>query len=228
TGDNNTSLNATLDRFSARTLLALSNFTGNKQLTSDTESDISGKIAVTGIPNAMSGSADLQFGPGKLAGEPLQSMIAKATFNGPNVNIENVDVQLVAGHIVANGNFNTKSQIFDFQGKAEGINLARLAALSSRRNFPSVTGVADFSAHVTGNLSDKDLSAYQITFDGQGRDVTINGRGAGTVALTGRTENQQLNITFTSGVRRPPQVVAAQVNLASPNLAANVETTITN
>src|ERR1044071_2126634 len=228
TGDNNTSLNATLDRFSARTLLALSNFTGNKELTSDTESDISGKIAVTGIPNAMSGSADLQFGPGKLAGEPLQSMVAKATFNGPNVNIENVDVQLVAGHIVANGNFNTKSQVFDFQGKAEGINLARLAALASRRGLPAVTGVADFSAHVTGNLSANDLSVFQITFDGQGRDVTINGRGAGTVALTGRTENKQLNITFTTGVLGPPQVVAAQVNLASPNLAANVETTFTN
>ncbi len=226
--ENNTSLNATLDRFSARTLLALSNFTGNKQLTSDTVSDISGQITVTGIPNAMSGSADLRFGPGKLAGEPLESMLAKATFNGPNVNIESIDVRLVAGHIVASGNFNTKSQLFDFQGKAEGIQLARLTALANRPGFPSVTGVADFSAHVSGNLSGEDLSAYQITFDGQGRDVTINGRPAGTVALVGRTENQQLNITFTTGVLGPPQVVAAQVNLASPNLAANVETTFTN
>ena len=115
-GDNNTSLNATLDRFSARTLLALSNFSRNKQLTSDTQSDISGQIKVTGIPNAMSGSADLRFGPGKLAGEPLESMVARATFNGPNVNVENVDVKFVAGHIVANGNFNTKSSGIRFPG----------------------------------------------------------------------------------------------------------------
>src|SRR6201988_1511266 len=227
-GENNTSLNATLDRFSARTLLALSNFTRNQQLLSDTQSDISGKIQVSGIPNAMNGSADLQFGPGKLAGEPLQSMLARATFNGPNVNIENIDLRLVAGHITANGNFNTKSQIFDFQGKAEGIQLARLAALANRPGFPAVTGIADFTAHVSGNLSGEDLSAYQITFNGEGRDVTINGRPAGTVALVGKTENQQLNITFTTGVLGPPQVVAAQVNLASPNLAANVETTFTN
>ena len=70
----------------------------------------------------MSGSADLRFGPGKLAGEPLESMLAKATFNGPNVNIESVDVRLVAGHIVANGNLNTKTQAFDFKAMPKTFN----------------------------------------------------------------------------------------------------------
>jgi translocation and assembly module TamB len=155
-------------------------------------------------------------------------MSAKATFSGPNVNVESVDVQLVAGHIVASGNFNTKSKAFDFQGKAENIQLARLTALANRPGLPAVTGAADFTAHVTGDLSDQDFSAYQITFDGQGRDVTINGRAAGTVALTGRTENRQLNINFTTGILGPPQVVAAQINLASPALASSIETTFTN
>src|SRR5689334_785229 len=228
TGENNTSIEATLDRFSARNLLALSPLSGNKQLTSDTQSDLSGKLSVTGIPDAMSGSADLRFGPGRLAGEPLDGATAKATFNGPNVNVESVDVRLGAGHIVASGNFNTKSRAFDFQGRAESIQLARLTALANRPGLPSVTGVADFNAHVTGNLSDQDFSAYQITFDGQGSDVTINGRPAGTVALTGRTENRQLNINFTTGIFGPPQVVAAQINLASPALASTVETTFNN
>src|SRR6185369_9357492 len=219
---------ATLDRVSARTLLALSPLNSNKQLTSDTQSDISGQIKVSGIPDAMNGSADLRFSPGKLAGEPLDALTARATFNGPNVNIESVDVRLGAGHIVANGNFNTKSKAFDFQGRAESIQLARLTALANRPGLPSVTGIADFNAHVTGNLADQDFSAYQITFDGQGRDVTINGRSAGTLALTGRTENRQLNINFTTGIFGPPQVLAAQINLATPALASTVETTFTN
>jgi translocation and assembly module TamB len=226
-GENNMSVEATLDRFSARNLIALSPLRGNT-LTSDTQSDLSGKISVTGIPDAMSGSADLRFGPGRLGGEPLQGMTAKATFNGPNVNVESVDVQLVAGHIVASGNFNTKSKAFDFQGKAENIQLARLTALANRPGMPAVTGAADFNAHVSGSLADQDFSAYQITFDGQGRDVTINGRPAGTVALTGRTENRQLNINFTTGILGPPQVVAARINLASPGLASSIETTFTN
>jgi translocation and assembly module TamB len=228
TGENNTSIDATLDRFSAQSVLALSPFNRNKELTSGTQSDLSGRINIKGIPDAMSGSADLRFGPGRFGGEPLESATAKATFNGPNVNVESVDVRLVAGHIVANGNFNTKSKAFEFQGNAENFQLARLAALANRPGLPAVTGVADFTAHISGNLSEDDFRAYQVTFNGEGRDVTINGRPAGTVALVGKTENQQLNITFTTGVLGPPQVVAAQINLASPNLAANIETTFTN
>ena len=39
-------------------------------------------------------------------------------------------------------------------------------------------------------------------------------------ALTGRTENQQLSINFTTGILGAPQVVAAQINLADENLAS--------
>ncbi|HEY2964586.1 MAG TPA: AsmA-like C-terminal region-containing protein, partial [Pyrinomonadaceae bacterium] len=228
TGENNTSLEATLDRLNARTLLALSPLKNNQQLASDTEGDLSGQIKVTGIPNAMSGSANLTLGPGRLAGEPLEGMVARATFNGPNVNVESVDLRLVAGHIVASGNLNTTSKDFDFQGKAESIQLTRLAALANRPGLSSITGVADFTAHVSGNLSAQDFSRYQITFDGQARDLTVNGRSAGTVALTGRTQNQQLSINLTTGVLGQPQVVAAQINLASPDLPATIETTFTN
>jgi translocation and assembly module TamB len=225
TGQNNISVEATLDRFSARSLLALSPSNTNRRITSDTQSDLSGKINVTGIPDAMTGSADLRFGPGKLGGEPLEGMVVRATFNGPNVNIENVDLRLVAGHILASGNFNTKSQAFDFKGKAESIQLARLAAFTNRPGL-SVSGIADFTAQVSGNLSD--FSAYQITFDGKGRDVTINGRDAGTVALTGRTVNQQLDVTLTTGVLGSPQELTAQLNLASEKLPLTVKTTLTN
>ena len=226
-GENNMSVDATLDRFNARSLLALSPvIKGREHLTSDTQSDLSGRISITGIPNAMSGSAELRFGPGKVGGEPLQSAVAKATFNGPNINVENVDVRLVAGHIVASGNINTKTEEFDFQGKAENIQLARLTALANKPGLPPVTGVANFTAQVGGKFSD--VSSYRITFDGQGNDVTINGRPAGTVALTGKTENQQLNIMLTTGVLGPPQVVAAQINLASEGLESSVQTTFTN
>src|SRR6202008_2227604 len=128
----------------------------------------------------------------------------------------------VAGHIVANGTLNTKSNEFDFQGRAEGVQLARLALIANRPGSPAITGVADFNARVTGNFAAEDFRAYQITFDGEGRDVTINGRPAGTVALSGRTEDQKLNIRLTTGVLggAQPQLVAAQINLADELLAS--------
>ena len=227
--ENGTSVEATLDRMNARALLALAP-TYNEQLASNTEGDLSGQIKVTGIPDAMSGSADLRLGAGRLAGEPLQSMTARATFNGPIVNVESVDVRLVAGQIAASGTLNMKSNDFDFQGRAEGVQLARLATLASRPGMPAITGVANFNAHVAGNLAAEDFRAYQITFDGEGRDVTINGRPAGAIALTGRTENQNLNISLTTGLLggAQPQLVAAQINLADEFLTSKIETNFTN
>ena len=226
TGSNNISLRATLDRLNAAAMLAALPPNLAKQL-GDTQADISGNVNIQGIPNAMTGTADLQFGPGKLAGEPLESLAARASFNGSEVKIESVDARLVAGHIVASGTFNTTSRAFDFQGKAEGIDVSRLSAFANRPNL-AVTGLADFTAHVVGSLTEKDFSAYQITLDGQARQVTVNGRSVGTLALVGRTENKQLSITLTTGILGPPQVVAAKVNLAGEKLPAEIETTLTN
>ena len=225
-GENDISIDATLDRFSARSLLAVVPLPSNA-LTADTQSDLSGRVKVDGVPKAMVGSADLRFGPGRLGGEPLEGMTARATFNGPNINVETVDVRLVAGHIIASGNYNTETKTFKFQGNAEGIQLARLAALANRRGLPPVTGIVDFTASASGTLSEENRS-YDITFDGQGRDVVINGQPAGTLALTGRTQNQQLNIQLTSGLLGSPQVIAANINLASERLESKVETTFTN
>ena len=177
----------------------------------------------------MVGSAELRFGPGRLAGEPLEGMVARATFAGSKVTIENVDARLTAGHIVGSGTYDTTSKAFDLQGRAEGVQLSRLFALTNQPGLSTVSGTADFNAHAIGNLSESDFSAYQITFDGQGKDVVINGRAAGTLALVGRTENKQLNITLTTGLfGSNPQVVAAKIDLGSEKLAANVETTLNN
>jgi translocation and assembly module TamB len=230
TGQDNTSFNATLDRVNAGNLLAaLPLNKGTRAQFADTQADASGEIRITGIPNAMSGSAELRFGPGRLAGEPLESMLARATFAGSLVKIESVDARLTAGHIVGSGTYDTTSKAFDIQGHAEGVQLSRLAALASQPQLGNVTGTADFNAHIIGNFSESDFSGYQITFDGQGKDVVINGRPAGTLALAGRTENKQLSITLTTGIfGATPQVVAANIDLGSEKLAANIETTLNN
>ncbi len=229
TGENNITLEATLDRVNAGNLIAaLPLSKSTRAQFADTQADASGQIKIIGIPGAMSGSADLRFGPGRLGGEPLEGLIARATFSGSKVSIETIDARLTAGHVVASGTYDTASKEFDLQGRAEGVQLSRLFALTNQPGISSVTGTADFNAHVFGNLSAKDFSAYQITFDGEGRNVTINGRSAGTLALAGRTENKQLTITLTTGLFGPSQVIAAQVNLGSEKLAANVETTVAN
>lgn len=226
-GEDNVKVTATLDRVNAAALIAVLPLsrTTRSQL-GDTQADVSGQVQITGIPNAMSGSAELRFGPGRLAGEPLQSLLARATFSGSDVKLENIDAHLMAGHIIAEGTYNTKSSVFDLQGRAENVQLTRLGALANRPGLPALTGTADFTAHVVGSLADEDFSGYQITFDGTGKDVTVNGRPAGTLALVGRTQNQQLSITLTTGLLGQPQVIAANVNLGDPKLGSSLETTL--
>jgi translocation and assembly module TamB len=236
TGTDNIALDATLDRVNSQNLLAIINgfkssgfgSPSSKKALSDVQlnSPLSGRINVKGIPNAMNGNADLRFGAGSLNGEAFESIVAHATFNGPDVNLETVDAHFNAGHITANGTYNTTTNKFDLQARGEAIQLDRLTSFAGRGTAtPQLAGTANLTARATGIFTD--FSTYQVDFNGEGRDVLVNGRPAGTLSLVGRTENKQLNVTFTTGLLGNPQVIAARVDLGSKELATTIETTLT-
>jgi translocation and assembly module TamB len=231
TGKDNISIEATLDRANGGALLAaLPLSKDTRETIGDTQSEVSGTVKIIGFPEAMSGSANLRFGPGKLAGEQLQDMTARAAFAGSTVTLESVDINFTAGHIVATGKYDTATRAFDIQATGNGIQLERLMAFANRPGLPKLTGTADLTAKISGSLNTKDFSNYRIDFNGEGRDVTIEGRPAGTLTLVGRTENKQLDITFTTGANGllgPSQVLTARVDLSNKKLPATVESTIT-
>lgn len=231
-GTGGASLNATLDRANGATLVAvLSGLSSSKDAKSlsglsnvQLHSDLSGTIKVTGIPDAMNGVADLRFGKGDLGGEPFETITARATFAGSKVNLENVDAQFLAGHVTASGTYDTSNQAFDLQAKGQAIQLERLLAFAGNRTtLPQLTGTADLEARASGVFTD--FSTYQINFNGEGRDVAINGRPAGTLTLVGKTENKQLDIQFTTGLLGQPQVLSARVDLSNDKLPTTIETT---
>ena len=229
-GLTNASLSATLDRANAGNLsAALAGFNPNLARL-ELESELSGSVRVDGIPDAMNGRAELNFGRGRINREPFQSITARATFNGPLVNLESVVAQLDAGRVTANGTFNTRNQALDINAEAKGIEIERLAAFAPDPGaLPQVTGTADLSAHITGVLSEEDFSNFNVTFDGEGRDVKVNGRPAGLLTLTGRTQDRKLDIAFTTGLLgAQQQVVSARVDLATRDLRTTVSTTLSN
>jgi translocation and assembly module TamB len=226
TGENNISVDATLDRANAAALLAaLPLSKDSKEKLGDTQSDVSGHVAITGLPKAMNGSAELNFGSGRLAGEPFESIVARATFSGSRVNLESVDGRFAAGHITASGSFDDTTKLVDLQANAQNIQLSRIAALSGKPTLQNLTGTADATAHIIGNFTKTDFSSYQITFDAQGKDVSINNRPIGALTLVGRTENKQLNVTFTTGVFGQAQTVNARVDLSNDQLPATIDAT---
>ncbi len=225
----NISLEATLDKANAGNLIAALPLIKpeTRARLSTLRSDLSGRINVTGLPDAMNGSANLNFGKGSIGGEPFENILARATFDRSTVNLETVDAQFNAGRVTANGTLDTKTFAFNLDLRGDNIQLERLRSLAGNRgNVPRFTGTVNLNAKASGNYID--FSTYQITFDGKGTDVTINGKPAGELTLVGRTENQQLNVNFTTGVLGQPQVVSARVNLADKSLPTTIETNLTN
>src|SRR5712692_9437168 len=228
TGTDNTSIDATLDRMNAGNLIAaLPLKKETRDQIGDTQADASGALKITGMPNKMSGTADLRFGQGRLAGEPLQSLTAHATFSGSTVNLENVDANFNDGHVTASGKYDTATKAFEVAAKGDRVQLDRLAAFTTRPRLP-LTGIA-----VIKNLTAKgifnDVSTYEISFDAESANVTLDGRSAGAVKLVGETANKHLNVTFTmTGLLGPkPQVATASVDLSNEKLPARVDATIT-
>ncbi|MEA2203273.1 MAG: translocation and assembly module TamB [Blastocatellia bacterium] len=223
---NNTTLVATLDKANAGSLLAaLPLKKDTRAQLGNTQSDVSGSIKISGLPNDMSGNAELRFGPGRLGGEPLESMIARATFSGSTIKVESVDANLATGHIAGSGQFDTKTTRFELNAKGDRVQLNRLMAFTNQAGAPRLQGTADVNVQASGIFTD--FTTYDVNFSGEGHEVTINGRPAGRLSLVGRTQNKKLDITFTTGVLGAPQVVTAQVDLGNELLPATIDTTLT-
>ncbi len=227
-GKDNISIDATLDRMNAGNVIAALPLKNWREQLADTEADVSGNLKINGVPNQMTGVADLRFGPGRLGGEPLRDLTAHATFSGSTVNVDKVDVNFVAGHLIGHGQFDTQTKAFELVASGDRVQLDRLEAFANRPNLPKLSGTAVIKElKATGVFSD--VSSYQISFDAESSDVSIDGHTAGSVTLIGRTENKKLDITFTTtGLLGPQaQIVKAIVDLSNEKLPATIESTIT-
>jgi translocation and assembly module TamB len=226
TGEDNTSIEATLDRVDGQAITAILPDMGHGARV-DIAAPVSGQIKISGIPKKMSGVADLKFGRGTFAGEPLQNLTAHATFAGSSVTVDSVDASFDAGHITGSGKFDTTTQAFDVKFSGDRVQLERLAAFSTRPGLPPLGGTVNLTATAAGKFDD--VTSWQINFNGESNDVTIDGQPAGALKLAGVTENKQLNITFsTTGLLgSSPQVITARVDLSNEKLPTVVESNIT-
>ena len=227
TGKDNISIDAKLDRFGGPITLPFK-IEGQKEITID--APISGQIQIAGLTNNMSGVADVRLGTGNIAGEPLQNGSARATFAGSTVNLEKADLNFDAGHLVASGKIDTATRAFEIQASGDRIQLARIGGLIANPKMPKLDGTATVtSLKASGVLSAADFSSYQIEFNVESNNATLDGQSAGVVKLVGQTQNKQLNVTLTSTglLGDTAQLVTARVDLSNDKLPATVESTIT-
>ena len=239
-GENNIALDAALERYDLGTIIAAAQ--RRNQFIDDDSTDVaaqlagvgptSGTLRVTGLPGAMSGSADLRAGPGQIRGEPFDEIIAKATFDGSAVSLDTLDARFRSGRVTAKGQLGlgvlspklSENTRFDVQAEGSNVRLDVVEALFGGGRLPRLEGTADFTAQAAGDA--RDPRSYRITLDGEGRNVAVNGQSAGTLKLVGRTENQRFNFQLTTGLLGEPQVLSAEVDFSNENLPTTIRTSL--
>ena len=216
-------LDATLDRLNVDDLVAASGFSIPQKFITG---EISGTAHLTGLPASPLGQVSVNLVSGTVAGQPAQLATASVVFDTQTARLEAVEARLPQGHLTASGNLNLKSKEFQAQGKADQVDLGRLAETLELTNV-QFTGTADATFQASGNASD--LSQLQLHLAAQGRQVTINGRDAGELRVTAQTSpGGRVDLEMVTGIIGKPQSLTASIELRQPGTPIEVKTDLTN
>jgi outer membrane protein assembly complex protein YaeT len=215
-------LDATLERVNVETLATAAGLSSQQEFISGV---LSGEAHLTGLPGSPTGTATVNLLDGKVAGQDAQLATANLIFDGKTARLERGEIRLAQGQLIADGTLDLKSDDFQLQGKADNVDLGQLAT-SLNLTTTTVTGVANGTFQARGNT--EDLGELNVDLKAQGQNVTINGRDAGPLSLTARTNpGGRLDIDLITGIAGKPQPLRASVELRRPgrpiDVVANLE-----
>jgi translocation and assembly module TamB len=231
---NNIAVEATLNDADAANLARLAPF----DLAFRANAKFSGRVSVNGLPQNMSGQAEINSGAGLVQGaeyaQNFDSLALRATFTGKQINLERVEAGLPFGSVAATGQVDLTSLDkpgLQLRAQSHNLSLAGLVKAFAKPNEkpPDIAGDAavDIALKIP-NLAAQDFSAAEITVNGSAPAVTLNGLSTGGLTLAGRTENKQFNLNLATGILGPPQTIAARLDLTNPNLPFVAETNLNN
>ena len=223
-GTNNISVNAQLTGVNAGNLLAALPITLPERLR-DFNGKTTGTVNLSGLPNESQGEINIASEAGTIAGQPFDSLTAKAVFSGTRINIERGEIRVGAGSVSATGFYDTASSAFDLNVTGQNVPLPLVLALAPafEGQSPPVTGTTDFTAHAVGEFDRP--PTINVNFNGSARDVLVGDRPLGTVTFNGVTNNQVLNADIVATIENRPQTVNATLNFGDPDLPFRVQTT---
>ncbi len=223
TGTDNISVNATLDKLNTGSLFAALPI--DEYLPSqirDLNAETSGKINLTGLPNAAAGDADLTATQGTLAGVSFDSFGARFTIQDRIAKIEKLELRQGQGILTIGGNYSLDSSRFDVTLQATNIQVENFRKfITDDPNFPIISGIVDVQAKGTGELGK--YETFDINFSGTGNSIAVNQNNVGTLNFEGKTVNQILTAAFTADLSGQQQVINATLNFGSEDLPLTVE-----
>lgn len=222
-GSDNISLNAQLTGVNAGNLLAALPVSLPERLR-DFNGKTSGTVALAGLPDQASGEINITSEAGTIAGQPFDSLTAKAVFTGTRINIERGEIRVGNGSLSAAGFYDTASSGFDLNVTGSQVPLPLLlAALPTfAGQSPPVTGTADFTARAAGEFDRP--STINVNFNGTASNVLVSDQALGAVTFKGTTADKVLNAEFVATLENRPQRINATLDLGNAELPFRVQT----
>ncbi len=221
-GKNNVAVNATLSGVNAGNLLAALPIELPERIR-DLDGSTSGTVDIRGLPNESQGEINLSAAKGTVVGQSFDNLIVKAVFNDTLIDLQRGEMQIGAGRLTANGNFDRASDSFNFDLGGKTIPAPLMLALLPKNDaIPTITGDVDFTAKATGVYNK--TPTYNVNFSGSATNVLVNENTIGAVTFKGNTVNQMLTADLTANLDGHPQVINASVNFGDENLPFMVAT----
>ncbi len=198
----------------------------------NTNAKASGQINLTGVPNNLNGTAEINSDGGTIGGERFDSLQSKVTFQNSNILIDRFEARAGNGVLKVKGSYEGESAKFDLDAGGENLPLERLRGLFGQ-NPPNLAGTLNFAARGTGAIAftkagELDFSGFDVSFNGTGNEIALDNRPLGNVSFNGKTENRQLTANVTATLNGQQQTVLANVNFADSELPFHAETAFNN
>ncbi|MBL8149501.1 MAG: translocation/assembly module TamB domain-containing protein [Blastocatellia bacterium] len=175
----------------------------------------------TDFLNKLRAEAKLTFLNATIAGQKAGDNQVELFLEDRILKLQKLDISLPQGRITAEAVFDIAKNSFQIDGRAENVDLRRLATTLNLTEV-RVKGKVTASFKASGDIDRPDQLQLDLNVEGQG--VTINGRSAGELKLTACTDPQgKLAVDLVTGITGKPQPLKATIDLQSPQRYVEVE-----
>ena len=202
-GENNIDVSARLSKIDFGSLLVLIPYDFPQSIRA-IDANTSGRLDVTGLPGAMTGSADVTATEVRLGLANFDRVETKVDLTSSTIRFNSLTVGFGQNSFEAPGSYDIVTSEFNFNLSGKEIPLGALYAfVPSGSRIKEISGKADVKGYFRGKADDS--STFDADFDGTVSDVTLNSALIGSATVSGKTSAAgfNLNVSPTKGSAFP-------------------------
>lgn len=218
-GENNIDVSARLDEIDFGSVLVLIPYEFPATVNS-IDANTSGRLDVTGLPGAMSGSAELSASGVTFGSTRFDRVETRARLGESKINFDRLTIGFGSDSLEAPGSYDIVSSAFDFNVTGAGIPLATMSAfIPSDSRIREIGGTASLRGFFRGRADDS--STFVTSFTGSLLNATLNGSLIGDAVITGKTTEEKFEFAMNPSIGGSFPAIVGSVDLKNPSLPFN-------